>query len=142
MKQKTLISTAIIWAPAVLLIALIFSLQWVKPGDYLFFLGFAVFMAAGVLSDVWRDRGLDEVEKAAARFGAQWGTLAGVSASIVLAFLPPFQTWLVNLDNWMFESENMVPSAVRMFVVGISFTVMLQTLAKSLMSAGWKFLKQ
>ena len=66
--------------------------DWLRSAQAIFFLIAAYAITATIHARA--DARLDEVELAAARFGARWGLVAGVAFMNVLTFLPPFQSLL------------------------------------------------
>ena len=92
-----------------------------------------------------RDDGrLDEVELAAARFGARWGLVAGVALMSGLIVLPPFHSLLTEFAGVLAGFPNGFPRAVegRMFLLGMVSTFVAQEAFRSLLTAGWKWSKR
>ncbi len=148
MKQKTAADTALGLAMAALFVGWIVSIvltvrqpDWVRSAQAIFFL-----VAASAVTAIMHARAdgrLDEVELAAARFGARWGLVAGVTFMNVLTFLPPFQSLLSEFAATL-PRFNGFPRAVegRMFLLGIVSTFVAQEAFRSLLAAGWKWSKR
>ncbi len=144
MKQKTAADTALGLAIVVLTVGWVVSMVWVaRQADWLrsaqaiFFL--IATWAVSTVAEARADGRLDEVELAAARFGARWGLVAGVAFMSVLVFLPPFQSLLTEIAG-AFDRTSGFPRAVesRMFLLGIVSTFVAQAASRSLLAAGWK----
>jgi hypothetical protein len=148
MKQKTAVDTALGLAMAALIVGWVVSMIWAaQQPDWLrsaYALIFVIVVSAvGAAMQVRADGRLDEVELAAARFGARWGLVAGVAFMSVLIFLPPFQSLLTDSAD-TFRRFNGYPRAVegRMFMLGMVSTFVAQEAFRSLLAAGWKWSKQ
>ena len=148
MKEKTAADTALGLAMAVLAVGWIVSMvwvirqpDWVRSAQAIFFLLAAYAVTATMHARA--DARLDEVELAAARFGARWGLVAGVAFMNVLTFLPPFQSLLTEFAGTL-PRFNGFPRAVegRMFLLGIASTFVAQEAFRSLLAAGWKWSKR
>ena len=132
MRQKTAFDTALTFAMVVLVAGWIVSMVWVvrqpdwlRSAQAIFFL-----LATSAVSAVMHARAdgrLDEVELAAARFGARWGLVAGVAFMNLLIFLPPFQSLLTEFAGTL-SGFNGFPRAVegRIFLLGIVSTFVAQ----------------
>ena len=148
MKQKSAVDTALKFAMSVVVVGWFASAVWaVRQPDWLrsaqaiFFL-----IAASAVSAIMHARAdgrLDEVELAAARFGARWGLVAGVAFMNFLIFLPPFQSLLTEFAGTL-SGFNGFPRAVegRIFLLGIVSTFLAQEVFRSLLAAGWKWSKR
>jgi hypothetical protein len=148
MKQKTAVDTALGLAMAALIVGWVVSLiwaaqqpDWLRSAHTLIFI--IVVSAVGAAMQVRADGRLDEVELAAARFGARWGLVAGVAFMNVLIFLPPFQSLLTESAD-AFRRFNGYPRAVegRMFLLGMVSTFVAQEAFRSLLAVGWKWSKR
>lgn len=148
MKEKTAADTALQLAMAVLVVGWIVSMVWVirqpdwlRAAQAIFFL--MATWAVGAAMNARADQRLDEVELAAARFGARWGLVAGVAFMSLLIFLPPFQDLLTEFAGTL-RGFNGYPRAVegRIFLLGIVSTFVAQEAFRSLLSAGWKWSKR
>ena len=145
MKDKTAVDTALGLATPLLLVGWVVSLVWViqQPGwvrsAQLLFFVIAVY-AVGTTAQYRAERRLDEVELAAARFGARWGLVAGVAFMVVLMVLPPFHSLLAHTADAL-AGFNGYPRAVetRMFMLGIVSTFAAQEVSRALLTAGWKW---
>ena len=149
MKQKTGVDTALSLATALLLVGWIVSMVWVvRQSDWLrsahslFFV--IVVSAVGAIAHARADGRLDEVELAAARFGARWGLVFGVAVMNVLILSPPFQSLLVEFAGALSGFPNGFPRAVegRMFLLGVVSTFVAQEASRSVLTAGWKWSKR
>jgi hypothetical protein len=148
MKQKTAVDTALALAMAVLVVAWVASMiwairqpDWVQTVQTLFFL--IATWAVGPIMQARADGRLDEMELAAARFGARWGLVAGVAFMGVLTYVPPFQSLLMETAGVLSRTSG-YPRAVeaRMFLLGIVSTFVAQEAFRSLFAAGWKWSKR
>lgn len=100
-------------------------------------------MAAGLvlgwLYEARRERQLDELELAAASFGARWSAGALATTLVLLLFVAPLQDGIVHIaDN--FEGE--VPPPVGIFILGFVLAVFIQLGAKSVIGAVWMWTKR
>jgi hypothetical protein len=149
MKKKTAADTALGLAMAALAAGWIVSMvwtarqpDWLRAAQAIFFL--VATSAVGATMNARADARLDEVELAAARFGARWGLVAGVASLNLLIFLPPFQSLLTDFAGTLRGFPNGFPRAVegRMFMLGIVSTFVAQEAFRSLLAAGWKWSKR
>ena len=148
MKKKTFTDTALGIAPVALVVAWVGTLYWVGGGGpwlraahtLSFFI--AVYGVLAV-AQVRADRRLDEVELAAARFGARWGLVTGVAFVTVLTFLPPIHSLLAEVADVFgrIEDEAMTLES-RLFLLGIVTTFMAQETFRSLFAAAWRWSKR
>jgi hypothetical protein len=143
-KEKTAVDTALAIAGPLLVVGWVMSLIWViqqpssvRSAQLLFFV-IAVY-AVAVTAQVRAENRMDEVELAAARFGARWGLIAGVAFMAVLIILPPFQSLLTESADAL-RGFNGYPRPVeaRMFMLGVVSTFVAQETFRSLLAAGWK----
>lgn len=148
MKQKTAADTALGFVIAVLVVGWVVSMMWVaRQPDWLRSAHALIFLiavwAVSAIMQARADGRLDEVELAAARFGARWGLVAGVAVISVLTFVPPFQSLLMEFAD-AFDRTEGYPRAVkaRMFLLGIASTFVAQEAFRSLLAAGWKWSKR
>lgn len=148
MKEKTTTDTALGLAMAVLVAGWIVSMvwtirqpDWVRAAQAIFFL--VAVSAVGAVMHARADARLDEVELAAARFGARWGLVAGMTFMNLLIVLPPFHSLLTDFAETL-RGFNGFPRAVegRMFMLGMVSTFVAQEAFRSLLSAGWKWSKR
>lgn len=99
-------------------------------------MGYAVFIA------IRSQRGMDEVERAGARFAAQTGALAGSIAIVLLMIAPPFQNlilhWAGVLGTGSPESFDR-ESVLLAFDFGFSALVLAQTLGALVAYVGWNW---
>ena len=148
MKEKTFTDTALGIAIFALFVAWVVTLIWVvdrapwlQTAHVLFFViaTFGVSAAAQVRAD----SRLDEVELAAARFGARWGLVGGVAFMTVLTFLPPIYSLLAEIAGVISRAEG-YPMAVeaRMFLFGIVTTFFAQETFRSVFAAAWRWSKR
>jgi len=148
MKQKTPADTALgITTFAVGIVSLV-TVIWLaaKPhwlASAAILLAFLVMWALSTLMQVRAERRLDEVELAAARFGGRWGLIAGVVFVLMLTYLPPIQSLLVDLGAALGRSSG-YPRAVepRLFLFGVVCTFLAQEIFRSLFAGAWKWSKR
>jgi hypothetical protein len=148
MKQRTAVDTALGLTMAALMVGWLVSMiwaaqqpDWLRSAHTLIFV--IVVSAVGAAMQARADGRLDEVELAAARFGARWGLVAGVTFISVLIFLPPFQSLLTESAD-AFRRFNGYPVAVegRMFMLGVVSTFVAQEAFRACLAAGWKWSKR
>lgn len=148
MKQKTFADTLLgitTFAAVILAVATVIWLvdkpHWLASASIL--LAFLIVWALGTLMQVRAERRLDEVELAAARFGGRWGLIAGVVFVLMLTYLPPIQSLLVDLGAALGRSSG-YPRAVepRLFLFGVVCTFMAQEVFRSLFAGVWKWSKR
>ena len=131
-----------------LAIAFLVTLAWVaervpelRTAHFVFF--FLMACGIGVAVEVRADRGLDEVELAASRFGYRWGLLCGVNLLSLLTFLPPVQMLLADTAAALGRIQDKTMTAEsRLFLLGIFCTFVAQMTFRSLFSAAWKWSKR
>jgi hypothetical protein len=148
MKEKTYTDTALSIAPVALFIAWVGTLYWVGGGGpwlraahtLLFF--FALY-GVGAAAQVRADGRMDEVELAAARFGARWGLVSGVAFMTLLTLLPPIHSLLVELAGVLdrIEDEAMTGES-RLFLFAITTTFIAQEIFRSVFTAAWRWSKR
>ena len=143
--KRTFTDTALGIAPAALFVAWVVTLYWVGGGGpWLRAVHTIVFFAAlygvGAAKYVRADRRLDEVELAAARFGARWGLVTGVALMTVLTFLPPIHSLLGEIAGVFsrIEDEGMTLES-RLFLLGIVATWVAQETFRSVFTAAWRW---
>ena len=148
MREKTLTDTALDIAPVALFVAWVATLFWVGDGGaWLRAANILVFFiaayATGAVAQVRADRRLDEVELAAARFGARWGLVTGVAFVSALTFLPPVHSLLADLADVFgrIEDDSMTGES-RLFLFAIAMTFMAQEAFRTVFSAAWKWSKR
>jgi hypothetical protein len=148
MKKKTLTDTALGIAPVALFAAWVATIFWVGDGrpwlravNALFFF-FALYGVAAV-AQVRADGRLDEVELAAARFGARWGLFVGVAFVTVLTFLPPIHSLLAEIaDVFGGLDDDAMTRESRLFLLGVVTTFVAQETFRSVFAAAWKWSKR
>jgi hypothetical protein len=147
-KERTFTDTALGIAMVAWPIAYVATLYWMRGGPpwlrtlhALFFFG-AIF-GISVVGQIRADRRLDEVELAAARFGARWGLVSGMAFMTVLTFLPPVHTLLAYLADAFdrIEDKSMTGES-RLFLFGIVTTLIAQETFRSLFAAAWRWSKR
>jgi hypothetical protein len=109
---------------------------WVRAAHTLaFFIAISVVNAA---IQVRADARLDEVELAAARFGARWGLVVGAAFMTVLTFLPPVHSLLAQIAAVFggVEDRSMTRES-RLFLFAILTTFMSQEIFRSVFTAAW-----
>jgi hypothetical protein len=149
MKDKTFTDIALGVAPIVLfavwVATLIFWMRdgepWQRAAHFLFFLIAAY--GVGAVAQIRADRRLDEVELAAARFGARWGLLSGVAFMTVLTLLPPIHSLLAEIAGVFgrIEDRSMTLES-RLFLLAIVTTAIAQETFRSIFTAAWKWSKR
>src|SRR5687768_8411691 len=102
MKRKTLADTALGIAPVALVLAWVLTLYWVRGGGLWLrvaptILFFVAIYGVSAVAHVRADARLDEVELAAARFGARWGLVSGIAFMSLLSLLPPVHSLLAEI---------------------------------------------
>jgi hypothetical protein len=149
MKQKTFTDTALGVAPIVLFFVWVATLVWMRDAEpwhrtahFLLFVIAAYGISA--VAQVRADRRLDEVELAAARFGARWGLTAGIFFVTVLTFLPPVHSLLADIAGAFSRAHSGYPTSVetRMFLLGIVTTFIAQETFRCIFAAAWKWSKR
>jgi hypothetical protein len=148
MKKKTFTDIALVFAPVVLFVAWVGTLFWVGDGrPWLRAAHTLVFFVAlyGVvaIAQVRADGRLDEVELAAARFGARWGLFVGFAFMTLLTLLPPIHSLLAQiagvfggLDNDAMTRES------RLFLFAIATTFVVCETFRAVFAAAWKWSKR
>jgi hypothetical protein len=149
MKEKTFTDTVLGVAPIVLfavwVATLIFWMKdgapWQRAAHFLFFLIAAY--GVGAVAQIRADSRLDEVELAAARFGARWGLLSGVAFMTVLTLLPPIHSLLAEIAGVFgrIQDRSMTLES-RLFLLAIVTTAIAQETFKAIFSAAWKWSKR
>jgi hypothetical protein len=148
MKEKTFTDTALGIAPVALFVAWVVTLFWVADGGpWLRAVHILVFTIAiygvGVAAQVRADRRLDEVELAAARFGARWGLVAGVAFITVLTFLPPIHSLLAEIAGAFSRlDDDSMTGESRLVLLGIVTTFIAQETFRSVFAAAWRWSKR
>jgi hypothetical protein len=148
MKKKTFTDTALGIAPVALFVAWVVPLYWVGDGRpwlraaHTFFIFVAMYGVAAV-AQVRADGRLDEVELAAARFGARWGLFVGFAFMTVLTFLPPIHSLLAEIAG-VFGGldDNSMTRESRLFLLAIGTTFVAQETFRSVFAAAWKWSKR
>jgi uncharacterized membrane protein len=147
MQTRNSADTALGFALAGLVIAFVVSLTWVAQlSDWLRSLQVVSFViAVYVVSTIMQtraERRMDEVELAAARFGARWGLVIGIALLVILILLPPSQNFLVGFASSLESAEaNTLPGDVQMFLLGIVSAMVAQEASRFVLVAGWKWSK-
>jgi len=149
MKEKTLTDTVLNVAPFGFFMAWVVTLilwgadwpPWLRTAHILFF--FIATYGVSAVAQVRADRRLDEVELAAARFGARWGLVGGVAFMTVLTLFPPIHSLLAEIGGAFsrVEDETMTYES-RLFLLGIVATFMAQETFRSIFAAAWRWSKR
>jgi hypothetical protein len=144
MTKRTFTDTALGIAPVALFAAWVGTLYWVRGGGpwvravptLVFFISLYFVIA---LAQARAEGRLDEVELAAARFGARWGLLSGVAFMTLLTFLPPVHSLLAEIAGVFgrVENESMTLES-RLFLLAIAMTSMAQEIFRSIFTAAWR----
>jgi hypothetical protein len=148
MKKKTFADTALGIAPLGLFVVWVVTLYWVRGGGpwlgtastLIFFIAIYGVSAA---AQVRAERRLDEVELAAARFGARWGLVSGVAFMTFLTLLPPIHSLLAEIAGVFsrIESRSMTLES-RLFLLAIATTFLAQETFRSVFAAAWRWSKR
>jgi hypothetical protein len=148
MKEKTFTDSALGFAQFALFAAWVATLVWTRPGGpwqrtALFLLFLIASFGVGIVAQVRADRRLDDVELAAARFGARWGLVAGVALMTCLVMLPPVHTLLAETADSFgrIESRAMTVES-RLVLLAIVTTCIAQETFRSIFTAAWKWSKR
>ena len=148
MKKKTFTDTALGIAPVPLFVAWVVAIFWVGDGRpwlravlALFF--FVALYGVAVVAQVRADGRLDEVELAAARFGARWGLFVGFAFMTVLTLLPPIHSLLAEIAGVFggLDDDAMTRES-RLFLLAIATTFVVQETFRSVFAAAWKWSKR
>jgi hypothetical protein len=147
MKQKTFTDTALDIAPLALFVVWAVTLFWLADGGpWLRAAHILVFFIAaygvGAVAQVRADRRLDEVELAAARFGARWGLVSGVAFVTILTVLPPMHSLLAEIAGVFgrLDDDSMTRES-RLFLLAIVTTFIAQETFRSVFAAAWRWSK-
>jgi hypothetical protein len=144
MKKKTFTDTALVTAPVALFVAWVVGLfwagdgpPWLRAAHTLVF--FVALYGVAAVAQVRADGRLDEVELAAARFGARWGLVTGYAFVTLLTFLPPVHSLLAEVAGVFgrIEDEAMTLES-RLFLLAIVTTFIAQETFRSVFAAAWK----
>lgn len=146
--KRTFTDTALAIAPFALFVVWVVTLYWVGDGEpWLRAAHTLVFFVAlyGVvaIAQVRADGRLDEVELAAARFGARWGLFVGYAFMTLLTFLPPIHSLLAELAVVFggLDDDSMTRES-RLFLLAIVATFVAQETLRSVFAAAWKWSKR
>jgi hypothetical protein len=111
---------------------------WLQTANILFFV-IAMYAASAVLR-VRAERRMDEMELAAASFGARWGLVIGVAFVVVVTLLPPIQLLFAQMASSFGRTEgNVMPVEARMFLFGVVSTMVAQEASKFVLADSWKW---
>jgi hypothetical protein len=147
-KERTFTDTALVIAMVAWPVGYVAALYWMRGGPgwlrtlhALFF--FAAIFSISVVAQIRADRRLDEVELAAARFGARWGLVSGVAFMTALTFLPHIHTLLAEIAGAFgrIEDKSMTGES-RLFLFGIITTFLAQEIFRSAFAAAWRWSKR
>lgn len=148
MKSKTVADIALGIAPVVLFLGWVVTLFWVGDGGgWLRVAHTLVFFIAlysvGAAAQVRADSRLDEVELAAARFGARWGLMGGFAFVSLLTLLPPIHSLLTEIAGVFsgLDDDSMTLES-RLFLLGIVTTFVAQETFRSAFAAAWRWSKR
>jgi len=148
MKEKTFTDTMLSTAPVALFVAWVATLYWVGGGGPSLraahtLLFFSAIYGVATAAQVRADRRMDEVELAAARFGARWGLVSGVAFMTLLTLLPPIHSLLAELAGVFdrIEDEAMTGES-RLFLFAITTTFVAQEIFRSVFTAAWRWSKR
>jgi len=93
---------------------------------------------------ILRHRGLDEVQRAREEFAVHWGAIVGFSATVILLFVPPFQSFvdhLVTIAGGAADAAGR-KAAWTAFALGVTTLGLAQLLGKMVASIGWWIAKR
>ena len=148
MKEKTFTDSALVIAIIALAVGWFVTLFWVGGGTtwvravhtLAFFI--AIYGVSTVMH-VRADKRLDEMELAAARFGARWGLVGGVAFVSALTLLPPVHALLAEIGG-VFDrvEDHAMTGESRLFLFGIICTFVAQEIFRSIFTAAWKWSKR
>jgi hypothetical protein len=148
MNKKAFTDTALGIAPVALFVGWVATLYWVGgEGPWVravhTLLFFVAMYGVAAAAQVRADGRLDEVELAAARFGARWGLVSGVAFVTLLTFLPPIHSLLAEVADLFdrIEDEAMTGDS-RLFLLGIVTTFVAQETFRSVFTAAWRWSKR
>jgi hypothetical protein len=114
---------------------------WVRAAHVLVF--FVAAYGVGAAAQVRADKRLDEVELAAARFGARWGLFSGVAFMTLLTLLPPVHSLLAELADIFarIEDDSMTRES-RLVLFAIVATMIAQEIFRTAFTAAWRWSKR
>jgi hypothetical protein len=148
MKKKNFTDTVLGIAPFALFVAWVGTLYWVGGGGpwvraahtLIFFIAIYGVSAA---AQVRADARLDEVELAAARFGARWGLVSGVAFMTFLTLLPPIHSLLAEIAGVFsrIEDHGMTLES-RLFLLAVATTFLAQETFRSAFTVAWRWSKR
>ena len=93
---------------------------------------------------VLRYRSLDEVQRAHQQFAMQWGTLIGLSFTVILLFVPPFQSLIAHLATIAGAPADAAGRRATWvaFALGASTLGLAQVVGMMVASIGWWIAKR
>ncbi|GEM_PF-2782691 len=95
------------------------------------------------LREAHKEAQLDEMQLAAASFGARWAVTIPITMMLLLNFFPPIRdTAIAFLEVLAGPSDSPFPPLLRVFVMGMVLAVILQLAGKSLIAAIWTWRKR
>ncbi len=107
---------------------------------------FALLLTATVIGwarEARKERQLDELELAAASFGARWSMAAVGTIALLLVFFAPLQDAIVRFAEAYEDNEGRpLPARVGVFVFGFVLAMIVQMTAKSALGAVWMWTKR
>jgi hypothetical protein len=148
MKKRTFTDTALGIAMVAWPVAYVATLYWMRGESpwlrtlhTLLFFGGAYGISFAMQARA--DRRLDEVELAAARFGARWGLVSGVALMTILTLLPPVHPLLAELtDAFGRIQDRSMTAESRLFLFAIVTTFIAQETFRSVFAAAWRWSKR
>lgn len=143
---------AVLWVLPLVVLAVAFfaAIPWLKtisqPIAILITAAVVIFgMSYGNYLGFRALRGLDEVEKAGAAFGAQWGAPLGQAAFCLLLVLPPFQNFMTAVVSQVVADPGRtvdVTVVVSTLALGFFAGIVLQSIAMVAVQAIWWTVKR
>jgi len=107
---------------------------------------FGLMLAATVLGwwrEARKETQLDELELAAASFGARWSVAVLGAVALLLLFVTPVHDAIVSFAQAYEDNEGRpLPAPVGVFIVGFVLAMVLQLTAKSALGAAWMLSKR
>ena len=121
-------------------IAIIIGRDAFSPTAYMTVL-IIVVAAMGVLNtlrEAYKESQLDEMQLAAASFGARWAVTIPLTLMLLVLFIPPLQNAVLSFTEALYaSSQSPLPPLIRVFIMGAVLAVILQLSGKLLISAIW-----
>lgn len=126
-------------------IVILMSKQSISPLLYTpaLFLTLIAICVVNTFREAHKEAKLDEVQLAAASFGARWSVAVPITIMMLMLFLTPLQNATMSFAEALEAAEGSpAPPILRVFVMGMALAVVLQLLGKSLIAAIWTWRKR